>query len=303
VKKENCFSPLWRGLRNWNSDRVRRATHVGPKWKMYKKLARELVAKGDWFFIALYSGMQIPLLDAIDYLAEIDDRESIPGLINLFARYTPGYKNNDEEKTYQHDGLIISAGWGPSDYIPEFLQTAAVKALLRLFTEEEAKKFVKESVLRGRSLRLNKETIRLLVNFAVDNEMNELAFVMLFWGLGLRAAFDHEFECFRRDSRHLSHDKLYGYEELVYGSYRLSPEASEKEQSLQTLIAEYNHSLGDPMAPVTRDHGNIGSILCRIIEEDLAGNDKERVRVLSLLDPKRWKKDREYYHVIKNFSQ
>lgn len=105
--------------------------------KMYPKLARKLVEQGDWYMIPLSSGMQTPIIDAILYLCEQKDTESVPMLKKLVKRYSPD--NKKDKQTFSFGGGTVTILDGPIYYIPEQIHKEASRALKILKNKKVAR--------------------------------------------------------------------------------------------------------------------------------------------------------------------
>lgn len=132
--------------------------------RMYRSLARNLVDKKDWYMIKLYSGMQTPLLDAIEYLVMIEDRSSVPRLKELLAHYLKK-PDGGEARTSSWGGGEVSCLYGPMDYMPERVQTAAIRALLALVGKEEAAKLAQELLAQAETNGLCERSIEEVTEF------------------------------------------------------------------------------------------------------------------------------------------
>lgn len=115
---------------------LRRKIGLLTQIKMYPKLARELVKQGDWYMIPLSSGMQTPIIDAILYLCERKDTESVPILEKLVKRYSPD--NKKDKQTFSFGGGTVTILDGPVYYIPEQIHKEANRALKVLKNEKAA---------------------------------------------------------------------------------------------------------------------------------------------------------------------
>ena len=133
----------------------------------------------------------------------------------------------------------------------------------------------------------------------MKNEMSDLAPLFLDLGKSLKAAFENQVENFGARNR-LSYDNLYGYENLVYGAFRLS-ESLEKEEALRILIDEYNHPDADFVGS-SRPHDHINLILCELVSDERILTEQERERVMSQLNLDRFEKDRKYYEALKKIE-
>lgn len=270
-------------LQNWVADNERRMRGAGPRWEMYKRLARDLVDKGDWFWIPLDSGTQIPLIDALLYLAEISDRKSIPRLKKLVKRYTapsPNSKNEDEWRACRGGGFV-KALYGPADEIPKEVQRRAIESLLRLLSLPEAKKYTEELFDEIDIESLDWRTIKTLTGFIEKNKMAEFSSRVLKLGKTMKFIFDG---CSK------SFNSLYGYEELVFCAFNISEENAEKKEAWWILIEEYNHP--DGYDKYKRSHDRIDLILCEIVDRE---RREGQSRTEPLLDQRRLAKDMPYY--------
>jgi len=97
---------------------------------MYPRLARKLVEEGNWYMIRLSSGMQTPLLDAIRYIRERMDKESVHQLEKLRVKYSPRDKRLDV--TFPFAGGVVTNHYGPADYIPKQIYEEINEALKAL---------------------------------------------------------------------------------------------------------------------------------------------------------------------------
>jgi hypothetical protein len=132
--------------------------------RMYRSFACRLVDKKDWYMIKLYSGMQTPLLDAIEYLAAIKDRSSIPRLKDLLTHYLKK-PDDGKSRTASWGGGEVSCLYGPMDYVPEYIQTASIRALLSLLEKAEARKFAQELLAQAESNGLCERSIQEVSEF------------------------------------------------------------------------------------------------------------------------------------------
>src|SRR3989344_1103281 len=289
-------------LMNKRSDIMRSTLGVGPSRKMYRNLARRLVDECRIYCISLFSGMQEPIFDAVKYLADIRDYESIPRLKQLFENYTTGPK--DRNRTFQWQGFSITSISGPMDRLHAALQWQTTITLLTLLPNGEAIEFVR-GVFRDVPLRyLGIDTIIRLVDFSIKTSLNDLADFFLDQGKKMKARFDRESDDWNSNrmsdhTRCFSYNDLYNYEELVYGAYMLVSKQSVKEEALQILIGEYNHpDTGWTFSK--RTHCGISHLLLKLIVRDLSGNPEEQNRIISALNPERYKQDLESYLKIGN---
>jgi len=161
--------PLWVAPMNFLGDCVRRMLGAGPEWKMHLRLARRLVDKQSWFMIPLVSGTQSPIFDAIDYLVQKHDRDSISRLELLFEHYTKSTLTLHEERL--HSGTIAYI-YGPGDYMPLNVQLAATKALLALYPYRASREFVGRMLAADNMRRLDEHTIRALLAYAITTRMD-----------------------------------------------------------------------------------------------------------------------------------
>ncbi len=110
--------------------------------RMCLSFANRLVDEKDWYMIKLYSGMQTPLLDAIEYLAKVGDYSSVPRLETLLRHYLK--KSEEGGRTSDWGGGEVTCFYGPMDYMPQYVQTAAIRALFALMAKADAENLAKE---------------------------------------------------------------------------------------------------------------------------------------------------------------
>lgn len=294
--KEPHFRKFWCNLFNKKANKTRKILHAGPELKMYKEFARKLVDDKEWFLIPLYSGMQNPLSDAIDYLASISDYDSIPRLRILLEKYMSGASEKKQE--HQWGGYRVTVSYGPRDYISQSIQNHIVQALLQLLPINDAKEFVKEVFSRFDVRSMAHQTIETLTNFAIKNEMHEAFPLLQKHGITLKNFFDTQWRIFisRREGG-VSYDHLYAYETLINGAYQLTKDSAEKEETLKILIEEYNNPDADRGNGIDqRPHDFIDFIICRIIDSDITHHEK--ALITSRLNQTRLQKDMESYKRI-----
>lgn len=253
--------------------------------RMHTKLARRLVDEGDLHMLWLHSGHQVPLYNAVKYLEAIKDRDSIPRLKKLFQRYQ-GLPNKSGRPLWQT--------YGPSDYIPQAIQTTAMKALLKILSIKEAKEFIKENLSVDILRYFCDRTMSVIANFAAENKLAEFATPFLKIGKEINGLISDKYS-------DVGSRNPYGYEDLVYAAYRLSLDLKEKEEALQVLIAEYNHPKAhwlrsESSFGLDRNHDHIDLMMCKIVDEDLTGDPKEQARIISLLEPQRFQYDMKYWN-------
>jgi hypothetical protein len=126
--------------------------------KMYPNLARELVDKQTWHYLRLPNGtLQIPLKDAIEYLAEINDKKSIERLRSLLYFY--GKPKEPGKSNQLFKGILTS------EYNVITIQESAAKALLKLMSEEEAFALAAKIITGSADPHLNSGVIKLFNDF------------------------------------------------------------------------------------------------------------------------------------------
>lgn len=299
--KEASLRPLYCYLMNKRADAIRRTVCVGPARKMYKSLARRLVDDGRIYMIPLFSGMQTPIFDAVEYLAEIGDCESIPRLKTLFGNYTVGPKDGDCGRTFNWQGFSVTTFYGPRDYLPPALQQFTANALLKLMSKNEAKEFVRQTLANAPVNCLSSETIVSLIRFAIEHDMSDLAGQLLKLGKNLKRIAEYEYDSWKNGrANSYSTSTLYAYEELIYGAYVLSADKSAKEEALQILVAEYNYQDACPQIFHNRPHHRIDFLLLEIVYRHLTKHPAEQERVIYQLNPERYEKDLEHYLSVQN---
>lgn len=135
----------------------------GVRLRMYRSLAYKHIEDGKWGMIRLYSGMQTPLIDAVEYLVAINDTLSIPRLRKLLTKYlvTPTNKG----KIYDYGDGQVCHLFGPMDYMPERIQTAIIYALLELYTKDEATVFAKELLAEAEENGLCEDSLWAITRF------------------------------------------------------------------------------------------------------------------------------------------
>jgi len=300
IRDSFLFVPLFAFL-NWLGDVVRRMLGVGPSWIMYKKLARKLVDEGHWFFVPLTSGMQMPVIDAVFYLKEISDTDSIPRLKLLFGRYAGAQAVLDR---YHWQEGVVTSTYGPGDHMPKDVQFYTANALLSLLPPDEAKEFVISSLSSPKMELLGHNTIRMFVYFLIDTGDMSMSSLLLDTGKFLKNMFEDEWYDIQRGTGG-SYDHLYGYEDCVYGAWKLATNDN-KEEPLLMLVDEYNRQESDavkiPGMRIRRTHCHIEVLLYRMIYEDLASEEMEQKRVISLLDPKQFEHDTQFFPGLKKTS-
>lgn len=264
-------------------------------WVMNRGLARKLVDDGEWFFVSLWSGMQIPLATAIDYLGEIKDVSSIPRLKKLLAKYALGYHASCKSKTYSYQGFTVTSFWGPDQYVPETIQSLIVKALFKLISPEASNIMIRELLSQCGRATLSYETIGVLTRFSLANQFEDLAPLFLEKGVEMKKVFDAKEADYKSGRGGLSYSMLYAYEELVYAAYRLTSIQDLKERALQILVQEYNHPDSKRKDYLhARPHDIIKFILCELVEK-ITTNTDEKNRIILMLDPEHFKRDMKYY--------
>lgn len=132
---------------------------------MYLSFAKRLVDEKRWYMIKLYSGMQTPLLDAIEYLESIRDASSIPRLRNLLEQYLKRRPVSERSRTSDWGDGEMTCFYGPMDYMPEYVQTATIRALLTLLAKEEAVKLAQELLAQAETNGLCERSIEEVTEF------------------------------------------------------------------------------------------------------------------------------------------
>ena len=133
--------------------------------RMYPRLARRLVDKQQWNYIRLRDKRQIPLINAIDYLAEINDRASIDRLKSLFYYYGKPKEPGKPRQLFR--GILTS------EYNQITIQYSAAKALLRLMSKEEGFDLASKIISGSADLHLNSGTVQLFEDYfnkIIDNK-------------------------------------------------------------------------------------------------------------------------------------
>lgn len=277
-------------VKNWRSTSEYPAV-TGARWRMNKGFARKLVDEGRFFMIPLNSGMQTPVIDAVEYLADTKDTDSIPRVRKLFDKFTFG------ADTESFDG-----GWGPMDYMPPLIQAVAAEALLKLLPLPQAKEFAITALTKIGARHLGRDTVTNLLGFLKAQRMRETAPVLLDQAEKERAVFDRKLADYQGgSSRGLTYAGLYKYEDMAYAAYQLAADARLKEMALQMLIAEYNHADANINYdhPTGRPHDHIDIIVSQIVDHDLADDPVNLSRVKALLDQRRLGKDMDSYRRLK----
>lgn len=275
---ESSFYVFQAKLRNALSNLERRMNYAGPRWIMYKELARKLVDEKRWFMISLYSGMQIPILDAVKYLAEVKDTESIPRLKELWEKYTGGISRGP--RTYQWGEFTVTNSYGPADYVPHYVQNETAQALLRLLPEAEAGEFAR-TALENKLYTLDSWTARNLLRFVMERGQSELAPLLLSLARSLQKGLE------RNGWR--SYDTLYKFQDLAHAAYKLSADASIKEEALKMLVDNYN----------SRENGDniLRPTVARLLSDIINGLSTEAAhQVILRLDKERYEKDAGHEH-------
>ncbi len=217
------------------------------------------------------------MLEAVKFLADKQDTGSIPRLERLFAEYSQWeFPSLEMINTQRH------------------LMFATAASLLHLLTLEASKQspadtpqsFLARTFSSGRLMNLGSDTVRTLTWFAVNRHMTDLAPTLL------RQAMAHERP--QQWRRGLSMDVL--LDDLAYGAYLLATDTSQKEAALQMMVRKYNR-LNDAL-----ERKPLALILGQIVDFDLAGDQAEKDRVTSLLNPERFSKDMELYQGLKEMS-
>ncbi len=162
---EDCIRYPLTTVLNVSGDVIRYLFGSGPKKRMNRRLARELVDRGSWDMIPLTSGMQSPTFDAIEYLVKHEDHESVPRLKALFELYS-----KKDPGLLAESSVIggIQTFYGPSFYMPGRLQFSAAIGVLNLLPPAEAKVFIKGALTRCKQGELDPCTVRLF-----DHYLNE----------------------------------------------------------------------------------------------------------------------------------
>lgn len=291
--KREFVTPYWNAFSNWIGHHVRDISGIGPRMRMYRALSRSIVDTGERYAIPLSNGMQIPLLDAIDYLADIGDYDSIPRLKKLFGKYAQGL--GETNKSYKWQDYAVTIIYGPDDYLPGIIQTHTAKALILLLHPTETKEFITETFTHAHAQSLSNTTIQTFVDFVYKNEIREkISSLFLKTGKLLKVRFQREYENFQKGRRkYLSYDDLYSSEMLLYGAYQLS-DNQEKEEALQLLIDEYNHSTDSNsgnLDTTEKPRSAIRDIICEIVHRIPSGNEEDRQNIISKLDQKTFEED------------
>lgn len=251
---------------------------MGPQLMMHTELARKLVEENRLWQRVRYSGMQTPLLDAVEYLAKIRDTDSIDRLRRLFDRRVYG-ESRSGPVTYTTPSMTVTAY--PDDSLASVLQSETAEALLDLLPSKEAGAFAAETLGQAGHSGLSHWAARRLLRFALAREMRESAPALLRQALATKQGYRPSYE------------RLYLHEDLAYAAYLLSTDPAAKQQALQLLVEEYNHPDADDSW--RRPHSGIADILCQILAYDLAGDEAAKSGLLKQLDPERVKRDMESY--------
>ncbi|MEK7389517.1 MAG: hypothetical protein AAB036_07450 [Elusimicrobiota bacterium] len=290
---EGLFHSVWARFSNRRNIASRKVFGVGGPLTMHRSLARELVEENRLFSIPLFSGMQTPVFDAVEYLAEIKDAASIARIKALFeARSHPASRDRADASG---PGYTVRFSWGPLDYLPGRLQGTAAKALLTLMPLADAKRFTTDVLSRAakRETRISRDAIDVFAGFAIRHSMSELAPLMLAISWDMKARFELAWSRFYENSG-ISYEDLYGYEDMALAAYRLGVEP-QKSEALRLLVDEYNHPDSDLDTSHHRSHDNISDIVLDIVNQDFASAPQERAGIIARLEPVRFEFDSRHY--------
>jgi hypothetical protein len=133
--------------------------------RMHPRLARRLVDKQKWNYIRLRDRSQIPLINAIDYLAEINDRKSIERLRLLFYIYSEPKEPGKSSQLFK--GILTS------EYIQITIQYSTAKSLIKLMDEEEGFALAAKIISGSADLHLSRVTVELFEDYfnkIIDNK-------------------------------------------------------------------------------------------------------------------------------------
>jgi len=285
-----------RTFRTKSGDDINYRTAKDGAWLMNKKLAHALVDEGECFSVPLWSGMQTPLLTAVIYLEETFDRESIPRLRKLLAMYMP---HLTAEKS---DEPTIAIPWCLSSEEGKCVQAATVECLLNLLPLKESMQLAQQILRPEAALHLSGRTITVIKKYALKHEIQLLYRSLFNLGMEIKKQFDRRATAFKAgQSMGIAYEKLYGYEDLVYTAYQLARNTKDKEESLNALVAEYNHPDGlSKHLMSSRSHDVIDMIICEIVEVGLANQPEDRKSLIVRLSPDIFEHDLERYRRIMN---
>lgn len=234
---ESPFKVGYARVHNEATNVTRATSGVGGRWMMYASLARDLVTQQKFFMLPLFSGTQTPILDAIEYLAKVNDRSAVPSMFRL-------YEANKRSVPPR------SGSFGPADYLPPQVGGSAVRSLLLLLSPEDGAMFVRHELNHADVSHLSENTLQVLMDHAATHRLTDVSRNLLDGAKEALKRFDaNQDDLFAGRSKSLRYEEHAKFIEMAAGALRLAgADAGVRDDALSLLAEEYNrpvHSTGD----------------------------------------------------------